>query len=1061
MKKQQVVTNYSATAKINPSENVVITKSNQPMVYRAGNPVVITDPSHGGVPFISHYGTEQGLPLNNVICSTTDARGNIWLGTGGGGVSRFDGRNFTNYTTAQGLAANVVFAIQEDGLGNLWFATTAGISKFDGYKFSTYTAADGLAENFVSCIMLDRSGQLWFGTHEGGVSRFDGKRFTTYNRASGLLSNYVRCLLQDKPGKIWLGTDGGGLSCFDGSRFLNYGPAQGLAAHTVNCLRQDKTGRLWLGTDAGVSVFDGKRFTNYTTAQGLPDDAVYSIAEDGAGDMWFGTGTNGLSKFNRGRFITDQGSAALPPGKINSMVLDNDKNLWFSSQGGGLNKFERPDLTYYTKAQGLAGDLVFSIAPDQQGNLWFGTYEGGVSKFDGKRFTNYTAAQGLGDNIIWSILCDGAGDMWFGTDRAGVSKFDGKSFTRYTIAQGLPSNSVISILQDGKGNYWFGTRKNGLSRFDGHRFTNYTTAQGLPGNNIQKIAQDKAGHIWVATHDNGISEFDGWHFTNYGIAQGLISNNVGSLLVDKEGHIWVATDKGLSEYDGHKFTNYTTTQGLPDNYITEITEDQKMDKIWVGTNKGLCGFGENPAGDDDGPPVFEIFNKATGYSLEDVSTSGLCVDKTGVVWMGSGAGKLIRFDPAMSGQVKKTTPLVLEIHSVRINNENVGWNSLLRKTKGDDGPDSLTLLNEEVTAFGRSLSPRMRESLNQRFSGIGLDSVKHFYPVPMGLVLPYGDNNISFDFAAIAAASGKLVKYQYKLEGYSKQWSPLNNTTTATFGNLSSGTYTLQVKALSPRGVWSHLAYRFRVLPPWWLTWWAELLYLLTGGGLLFGFYRNRIGILQRRQAAQIHLMVATQENERGRISRELHDEVGVKLSALKLQLSALYEKTFRTGQEDIRLLAQNSGDLIGEVMQDVRQLLHELSPRVLEEFGYLTAVEGLIGKINESQKMQITLTAFGMELRLKKDHELALYRMTQELINNVLKHAAASEVFLEIGRRDGQLILMIADDGKGFDPASQKDGYGLHNLATRTNLLRGELHIDSSPGKGTSILIRIPYNPQ
>jgi two-component system sensor histidine kinase DegS len=133
----------------------------------------------------------------------------------------------------------------------------------------------------------------------------------------------------------------------------------------------------------------------------------------------------------------------------------------------------------------------------------------------------------------------------------------------------------------------------------------------------------------------------------------------------------------------------------------------------------------------------------------------------------------------------------------------------------------------------------------------------------------------------------------------------------------------------------------------------------------------------------------------------------------------------------------------------------------VLEEFGYLTAVEGLLVKINEAQKVKFKLNVFGLEKRLNKDHELALYRMTQELINNVLKHADARQVFLEMGMRDGQLILMIEDDGKGFDTGGQKEGFGLHNLAARTKLLDGNLHIDSSPGKGTTILIKIPYNPK
>ena len=135
------------------------------------------------------------------------------------------------------------------------------------------------------------------------------------------------------------------------------------------------------------------------------------------------------------------------------------------------------------------------------------------------------------------------------------------------------------------------------------------------------------------------------------------------------------------------------------------------------------------------------------------------------------------------------------------------------------------------------------------------------------------------------------------------------------------------------------------------------------------------------------------------------------------------------------------------------------LSPTVLEEFGYTTAVEGLVNMINGTKHIYFNLVIFGMNHRLQKDYELALYRITQELINNVLKHAEAKQVSLQIGQRDEKIILMMEDDGKGFDVDLHKDGYGLHNLEARTKLMQGSMTIDSKPGCGTSVLIEIPYN--
>jgi signal transduction histidine kinase len=216
-----------------------------------------------------------------------------------------------------------------------------------------------------------------------------------------------------------------------------------------------------------------------------------------------------------------------------------------------------------------------------------------------------------------------------------------------------------------------------------------------------------------------------------------------------------------------------------------------------------------------------------------------------------------------------------------------------------------------------------------------------------------------------------------------------------------------------------------------------------------------------QRQAAELEIkaMVAAQEQERKRISRDLHDDVGTKLSALNLFLSSLDEKAKNINNDEIRSLTQSSKQFIKEAMYDIRQLLFDLSPTVLEEFGYTAAVEGLVNKINETKQIHFDLIVCSMDHRLKKDYELALYRITQELINNVLKHAEAKNVLLQIEHRDGKIILMMVDDGKGFDVNAHKDGYGLNNLEARTKLMQGIMTIDSQVGKGTSVQIEIPYN--
>jgi ligand-binding sensor domain-containing protein/signal transduction histidine kinase len=1037
---------------------IYLTSLNRPRVVKAGKPFIRIDSSNGCTPFFTNYSTEQGLVQSSVLCSARDKAGNLWFGMAGSGVCRYDGKSFTNYTIAQGLASNVVFAVIEDKEGNLWFGTTAGVSKYNGYRFTTYTIAAGLAGNFVSCILEDSKGSLWFGTHEGGASKFDGKSFANYTITQGLAGNYVHCIVEDRNGNLWFGTDGG-VSKYDGTHFKNITKGQGLVDNSVNSVAQDNEGNLWFGTTAGVSKYNGKNFTNYTTSQGLPDNNISCILQDRAGNLWFGTHTRGISKYNGTSFTNYSKAQGLSEDHITSILDDADGHLWFTSQGGGVSRYDGNGLTNCMLSQGSNSHLVFGTIEDKANNLWFGTYDEGVYKYDGKRFTHYTTAQGLADNLIWSMLADKSGNIWFGTDRGGVSKFDGKSFTNYTSAQGLASNAVFSIIQDKDGTLWFGTGGGGVSRFDGHCFINYTTRQGLAGNNIQSILEDKAGNIWFGTHDNGASKYDGKSFTNYSTTQGLVSNTVYNMIQDKNGNIWLGTNQGASKYDGKRFTNYTTEQGQAYDYIWAMAEDTAKNIIWFGTNFGLSGLKEKSAINSDRQNnEFEIFNETTGYRIQEVNVRALVVDHNGIVWLGTGHRGLLRFDYTAINK-NNTRPLNLRIQDVKINNENICWSNLPDMRRGNKVADGLMVRNEMMTTFGKILAPAVLDSMNKKYSDIHLDGVTPFYPVPVHLVLPYRYNNVTIDFAAIDPFLSKQVKYQYMLEGYSGNWSSLSSNTTAVFGNISAGTYLFKLKSVSSFGAWSEAEYRFKVLPPWWATWWAYAFYAFIAGGMLYAIYRNRIHSIERKEAAQMNIMVAAQEEERRRISRDLHDDVGMKLSALKLILSSLYEKSSATRDEEIMSLAQCSESLLSETIQDVRQLLHNLSPGVLEEFGFITAVEGLINKMNKSERTHFTLVTFGMKQRLGKDYELALYRITQELINNTLKHADAEQVSLQIGQRDGKIILMIEDDGKGFDTTSQKDGYGLRNLDIRAKLLKGTMTIDSRPGNGTSVLIEIPYN--
>lgn len=822
----------------------------------------------GFVAHMQHYNTEQGLGLSTVASAYLDKAGQLWFGTNGGGVSRFNGQAFTTYTTSHGLAGNDVISILQDTKGNMWFGTDAGgISFYDGARFTNFSTHEGLAHNTINSIAEDKAGNIWFASGAGAV-RYDGNRFTTFNTSSGLAGNGVNSIKQDNNGNLWFGTTTG-VSRYDGRSFTNFTIEQGLADNFVSSILLAKDGSLWFGTVSGATHYNGKTFRNYSIEQGLAGNFIRSIVQDHNGNIWFGSNHHGLSCFDGQTFTSFTNKNGLPSNDILAIVEDKEGHLWFGTNGGGLVRYEGSSLSTYTTAQGLADNSVFSVAPDMSGNMWFGTTSGGASRYDGRTFTNLTTAQGLTNNNVISLCADKAGNMWLGTAN-GVNRFDGKSITSYTTFHGLAGRLVSVTICDKDSNIWFGTN-NGASRFDGKSFTNYTTDQGLAGNRVNNIVQDsRNGDMWFATNGGGISRFNGNTFTNYTVAQGLASDYVMSMIQDNAGNLWFGTDgAGISRFDGSTFLNFSTDQGLPDNMVYDMAEREKS--IIFGTNLGLAAlrFQARQSGKpSDGQPavsslsnlellagykpVWQEFNTKTGYPVKDININAMYCDSTGVIWAGTGDEKtgLVRFDYS-AVRSNSAAPHVF-IRKIKLNEENICWYNFTGSPGAGTSEkyDSTTLAQQQVLAYGKLLTEAETDSFYTQYQGVSITGVTDYYPVPQGLVLPFGINSITIEFGALELARPQLVSYQYKLVGYDNAWSPVLKNTSATFGNIKEGNYTFLLKARGPSGIWSEpLAYTFRVLPPWYRTWWAIAAYALLFTAGLILLVKWRTGRLKREKA--------------------------------------------------------------------------------------------------------------------------------------------------------------------------------------------------------------------
>lgn len=255
-------------------------ETGQPVFDREGNKYLLGE---GGFLHLFTYTTDNGLALDNITSSMLDESGNLWFGTWGGGISRFDGISIINFNTAHGLSNNLVHCLAQDAHGNIWIGTDGGgVSIYDGYAFSHLSTLQGLPNDIVYGLTADSKGNMWIATGGGGASKYDGTSFYNYNPGNGLPGNSIIQIAEDKNGQIWFATGNDGITRYDGSSFTHFTTEDGLADNAVNCITVDTSGSIWIGTrGGGVSKYQQPAasgdnvFTNFTMADGLGHHQIW------------------------------------------------------------------------------------------------------------------------------------------------------------------------------------------------------------------------------------------------------------------------------------------------------------------------------------------------------------------------------------------------------------------------------------------------------------------------------------------------------------------------------------------------------------------------------------------------------------------------------------------------------------------------------------------------------------------------------------------------------------------------------------------------------------------
>ncbi|MEO1055185.1 MAG: two-component regulator propeller domain-containing protein [Bacteroidota bacterium] len=304
-------------------------------------------------------GSREG---DNVNCSLQDKAGNLWFGTTGEGVYKFDGKSFKQYTESDGLSSNTVFCIFEDIEGKIWIGTDDGLSVYDGNAITDVhitPPVNSLHNKFyVFSIMQDESGEIWLATVEG-VYVYDGKSFTSFTvneGGSGFISdkNNVEYILEDSAGNFWFGGRvNKGVFRYDGKSIINY-ELEELAGHDwVWPVLEDNKGNIWFSNWGGVIRYDGKSFKSYTEKDGLMSGAIMRIIEDKDGNLWFG-GESGICRYNGKSFTHFTTKNRLINDGVWTLLEDNVGNLWLVTKNMGLYRFDGEKLTNFSEDEPLS-----------------------------------------------------------------------------------------------------------------------------------------------------------------------------------------------------------------------------------------------------------------------------------------------------------------------------------------------------------------------------------------------------------------------------------------------------------------------------------------------------------------------------------------------------------------------------------------------------------------------------------------------------------------------------------------------------------------------------------
>lgn len=1031
-----------------------------------------------------HLEVSDGLSNNSVNTICKDRDGFMWFGTATG-LNRYDGYTFKIYQHAENdpesLPDNYITDIVEMPDGRFWINTARGYVLFDKEQDCFITDVTGFMKNLESGgvpeqVFVDREGNTCLSVAGEGCYRYkEGGKATFFSYVEHSLPEYGVTQIAECSDGLLLIYNTGLLVCLDHATLAikwkfdeikKYIPA----GKTIEfSLFVDRDNCIWAYSLMGIWAYDcgTKSWRTDLTAiwSSRPDVIIHAVAQDIEGRIWVGKDYDGIDVFEKetGKVTSlvahDDNGRSLSHNTIYDLYADRDGIMWVGTYKKGVSYYSESIFKFNMYEW---GDIT-CIEQADENKLWLGTNDHGIllwNRFTGKAEPFWRDAERQLPNPVVSMLKSKDGKLWVGTFNGGLYCMNGSQVRSYKegVGNALASNNVWALVEDDKGRIWIASLGGGLQCLEpsSGTFETYTSNNSaLLENNVTSLCWGDDNTLFFGTANQGVGMMD-MRTREIKKVQGqsgsmkMSNDAVNHVYKDSRGLIWIATREGLNVYDvrRHLFLDLSPVAEAKGSFIAAITEDQERN-MWVSTSRKVIRV--TVASDGKGSYLFDsrAYNSEDGLQNCDFNQRSIKTLHNGIIVIGGLYGVNV-FAP-----------------------DHIRYNKMLPNVMFT----GLSLFDEAVKV-GQSYGGRVliEKELND------VENVE----------FDYKQNIFSVSFASDNYNLPEKTQYMYKLEGFNNDWLTLPlGVHNVTFTNLAPGKYVLRVKAINSDGYvgMKEATLGIVVNPPFWMSWWAYLLYAI---GLVVVFFLARYRMLKREREKfhlqQIENEVAKNEeinNMKFRFFTNVSHELRTPLTLIISPLEGMLKETTDELQSTrLQLMYRNAQRLLHLVNQllDFRKgemSTHQLSLSEGDIISYVHSVCNSFLLMADKKHIQFSffsgIDTFSMAFDADKVGKIVMnllsnaFKFTPEggRVTVMIEHVAGTPDMLEIKIADTGIGISDVDKEHIFERFYQADhkgveettgnGIGLSLVRDFVTLHEGEVKVFDSIGTGSVFVIQFP----